>query len=64
MNTSESLKTIEDRISSLVRSVSKGPDAETLASLVAEKTSAAFVKSGTAPIAAFNPEGFDALEKR
>lgn len=60
----ESLKTIEDRISSLVRSVSKGPDAETLASLVAEKTSAAFVKSGTAPIAAFNPEGFDALEKR
>src|SRR5690606_10615033 len=50
-------------ISSLVRSVSKGPDAETLASLVAEKTSAAFAKSG-APVPVFNPEGFDALEKR
>lgn len=37
----ESLKTIEDRISNLVRSVSKGADAETIASLVAEKTSAA-----------------------
>lgn len=60
----ESLKTIEDRISSLVRSVSKGPDAETLASLVAEKTSAAFAKSGAAPVGAFNPEGFEALEKR
>ncbi|KRA95032.1 hypothetical protein ASD83_19605 [Devosia sp. Root685] len=59
----ESLKTIEDRISSLVRSVSKGPDAETLASLVAEKTSAAFAKSG-APLPVLNPEGFDALEKR
>ncbi|WP_449396827.1 peptidoglycan-binding protein [Devosia riboflavina] len=60
----ESLKTIEDRISSLVRSVSKGPDAETLASLVAEKTSAAFAKSGGAPVPVLNPEGFDALEKR
>ncbi|MBO9590668.1 peptidoglycan-binding protein [Devosia sp.] len=61
----ESLKTIEDRISSLVRSVSKGAgaDAETIASLVAEKTSAAFVKSG-APVPVLNPEGFDALEKR
>lgn len=59
----ESLKTIEDRISSLVRSVSKGPDAETLANLVAEKTSAAVVKSGT-PAPAFNPDGFEALEKR
>ena len=59
----ESLKTIEDRISSLVRSVSKTADAETIASLVAEKTSAAFAKSG-APVPAFNPEGFEALEKR
>jgi localization factor PodJL len=59
----ESLKTIEDRISSLVRSVSKGADAETIASLVAEKTSAAFAKSG-APVPVLNPEGFDALEKR
>lgn len=60
----ESLKTIEDRISSLVRSVSKGADAETIASLVAEKTSAAFAKSGGAPVPVLNPEGFDALEKR
>lgn len=61
----ESLKTIEDRISSLVRSVSKGagPDAEAIASLVAEKTSAAIAKSG-APVPVLNPEGFDALEKR
>lgn len=61
----ESLKTIEDRISSLVRSVSKGAgaDAETIANLVAEKTSAAFAKSG-APVPVLNPEGFDALEKR
>ncbi|KKB76882.1 hypothetical protein VW35_16330, partial [Devosia soli] len=59
----ESLKTIEDRISSLVRSVSKTADAETIATLVAEKTSAAFAKAGT-PIGALNPEGFDALEKR
>jgi len=59
----ESLKTIEDRISSLVRSVSKGADAETIATLVAEKTSAAFAKNG-APVGAFNPEGFEALEKR
>lgn len=59
----DSLKTIEDRISSLVRSVSKGPDAETLANLVAEKTSAAVAKSGT-PAPAFHPEGFEALEKR
>ncbi|KFL31020.1 hypothetical protein JP75_11780 [Devosia riboflavina] len=61
----ESLKTIEDRISSLVRSVSKGAgaDAETIASLVAEKTSAAFARSG-APVPVLNPEGFDALEKR
>lgn len=61
----ESLKTIEDRISSLVRSVSKGAgaDAETIASLVAEKTSAAFAKAG-APVPVLNPEGFDALEKR
>ncbi|KQT49413.1 hypothetical protein ASG47_03520 [Devosia sp. Leaf420] len=59
----ESLKTIEDRISSLVRSVSKTPDADTLAQLIAEKASAAVAKSGaTAP--AFNPEGFEALEKR
>lgn len=61
----ESLKTIEDRISSLVRSVSKGggADAETIASLVAEKTSAAFAKSGI-PAPVLNPEGFEALEKR
>jgi localization factor PodJL len=59
----ESLKTIEDRISSLVRSVSKGADAETIASLVAEKASEAFAKSGV-PAPAFNPEGFEALEKR
>lgn len=59
----ESLKTIEDRISSLVRSVSKTPDADTLAQLIAEKASLAVAKSGTVP-PAFNPEGFDALEKR
>lgn len=59
----ESLKTIEDRISSLVRSVSKTPDADTLAQLIAEKASAAVAKSG-ASAPAFNPEGFEALEKR
>ena len=61
----ESLKTIEDRISSLVRSVSKGAgaDAETIASLVAEKTSAALAQS-SAPVPVLNPEGFEALEKR
>lgn len=54
----ESLKTIEDRISSLVRSVSKGPDMDALASMVAEKTSEAI---GRAPA---DGQGMEALEKR
>jgi localization factor PodJL len=60
----ESLKSIEDRISSLVRTVSKGADPESLAELVAERTSLAVAKVSTSPAPAFNPEGFADLEKR
>jgi localization factor PodJL len=60
----ESLKSIEDRITSLVRTVSKGADPESLAELVAERTSLAVAKVSTSPAPAFNPEGFADLEKR
>lgn len=59
----ESLKTIEDRISSLVRSVSKGPDLDALASMVAEKTTAA-IGSGPAARGDLQNGEIDALEKR
>ncbi|MCW5721516.1 MAG: SEL1-like repeat protein [Devosia sp.] len=59
----DSLKTIEDRISSLVRSVSKGPDLDALASMVAEKTTAAIGRRPEAR-AGLDDGSIDALEKR
>lgn len=59
----ESLKTIEDRISSLVRSVNKQPDIETLADIVAEKTSLA-VSQARGPVSGMDGTSMDALEKR
>lgn len=59
----DSLKTIEDRISSLVRSVNKQPDFETLADIVAEKTSLA-VAQARGPAAGVDGTSMDALEKR
>lgn len=41
----DSLKSIEDRLTGLIKSAGKTPDYETLATLVAEKTSAAVAKS-------------------
>ncbi|WP_108395950.1 peptidoglycan-binding protein [Devosia submarina] len=61
----DSLKSIEDRIHSLIKTAGKGPDYETIASMVAEKTSAAVAKS--APKAGkptISEESMDALEQR
>jgi localization factor PodJL len=59
----ESLKSIEDRISTLVRSVNKQPDIETLADIVAEKTSLA-VAQARGPASGMDGTSMDALEKR
>ena len=57
----ESLKSIEDRITGLIKSAGKTPDYEQLAELVATKTSEAI----RAPMpSGISEEGMDALEKR
>ena len=61
----ESLKSIEDRLSGLIRAAGKTPDYETLAKLVADKTSEAVVKAAPrAGTQVISEEGMDALEKR
>jgi localization factor PodJL len=61
----ESLKSIEDRIQGLIKTAGKGPDYETIAAMVAEKTSAAVTKSATKqaqPVA--SEASINALEER
>ena len=61
----DSLKSIEDRLSTLIKSAGKTPDYETLADLVAERTSQAVAKSAAAPAASdLGNEGMRALEQR
>lgn len=58
----ESLKSIEERLTGLIKSAGKTPDYETLAAMVAERTSEAVAKS--APTAGMSEDGMAALEKR
>jgi localization factor PodJL len=59
----DSLKSIEDRLTGLIKSAGKTPDYETLAALVAERTSEAMAKSSPAA-SGMSEEGMAALEKR
>lgn len=59
----DSLKSIEDRLTGLIKSAGKTPDYETLATLVAERTSEAMAKSSPAA-SGMSEEGIAALEKR
>lgn len=59
----DSLKSIEDRLTGLIKSAGKTPDYETLATLVAERTSEAMAKSSPAA-RGMSEEGMAALEKR
>ena len=61
----DSLKSIEDRISGLIKSAGKTPDYEALADLVAERTSEAVSRSAThAPAAGISEESLGQLEQR
>jgi localization factor PodJL len=61
----DSLKSIEDRIHGLIKTAGKGPDYETIAAMVAEKTSAAVAKSASKrPLPAISEESMSALEQR
>lgn len=61
----DSLKSIEDRLTGLIKTAGKTPDYEALASMVAEKTSAAVVKSTPAPAApGISEASMSALEER
>ncbi len=59
----DSLKSIEDRLTGLIKSAGKTPDYEALAAMVAERTSEAVAKSAP-PAGGMNEEGMVALEKR
>tara|TARA_R110000868_G_scaffold21523_6_gene89104 strand:- start:1948 stop:5673 length:3726 start_codon:yes stop_codon:yes gene_type:complete len=59
----DSLKSIEDRLAGMIKSAGKTPDYETLAELVAERTSQAVAKS-TPAAAGMSPDGMNALEER
>jgi len=59
----DSLKSIEDRLTGLIKSAGKTPDYETLATMVAERTSEAVARSAPAT-GGMNDEGVAALEKR
>ncbi len=58
----DSLKSIEDRLTGLIKSAGKTPDYETLASLVAERASEAVAKTAAAP--GISEESMNAFEKR
>ena len=61
----DSLKSIEDRLSGLIKSAGKTPDYEALAEMVAEKTSLAVAKSAPASLAnGVSDESISALEQR
>ncbi|MET3926757.1 peptidoglycan-binding protein [Devosia sp. 2618] len=61
----DSLKSIEDRITGLIKSAGKTPDYESLATMVAERTSAAVARSGqSAAPSGVSEESFNALESR
>ncbi|MHA6692374.1 peptidoglycan-binding protein [Devosia sp. A449] len=61
----DSLKSIEDRITGLIKSAGKTPDYETLAALVAERTSEAFARANPAGAdSGFSEASMTALEKR
>lgn len=59
----DSLKSIEDRLTGLIKSAGKTPDYEALAAMVAERTSEAVAKSSPAA-SGMSEEGMVALEKR
>ncbi|MFD2648517.1 peptidoglycan-binding protein [Devosia albogilva] len=61
----ESLKSIEDQITGLIRTASKGPDYDKLATMLAQKTSEAISKTA-APAAApgLSEDSISALEER
>ena len=61
----DSLKSIEDRLSGLIKSAGKAPDYEALADLVAERTSQAVAKSAPAAVTAgISQDSMSALEQR
>ncbi|KQX35252.1 hypothetical protein ASD04_14495 [Devosia sp. Root436] len=60
----DSLKSIEDRLTGLIKSAGKTPDYETLAAMVAERTSEAVAKSASAATGGMSEDGMAALEKR
>ncbi len=60
----ESLKSIEDRIGSLIKRAGREPDIEALATLVAEKTSQAVAGAAPAAAPALSEENLSALEGR
>ncbi len=61
----ESLKSIEDQITGLIRSASKGPDYDKLATMLAQKTSEAISKTAAPGAAAgLTEDSISALEER
>jgi localization factor PodJL len=60
----DSLKSIEDRLSGLIKSAGKTPDYDALATLVAERTSEAVVKATPAPAGDNSEKSIAALERR
>jgi len=61
----DSLKSIEDRLTGLIKSAGKTPDYETLADMVAERTSEAFARSAEpAASGGLSEESMGQIEKR
>lgn len=60
----DSLKSIEDRITGLIKSAGKTPDYETLADMVATRTSDAVAKSASQGAGGLGEESLTALERR
>ena len=61
----DSLKSIEDRLTGLIKSAGKTPDYETLADMVAERTSEAFARSAPPTASSgLSEESMGQLEKR
>ncbi|NMA99507.1 MAG: hypothetical protein GX970_15620 [Phyllobacteriaceae bacterium] len=61
----ESLKSIEDRITGLIKSAGKTPDYESLADMIAVRASEAVTKAAPAPVAAAsNSDDIEAMEQR
>src|SRR5690606_31745775 len=60
----DSLKSIEDRITGLIKSAGKTPDYETLAELVATRTSEAVARTAGTDAKTLDPDGIAALEQR